>query len=364
MRNQKFKKLLAGVLTGTLIMGMGTTVLAQTGNATGSETGTGTGSFEGHVDKEVVAVTLPTAADASVFNYKMDPEGLIAATEGAKHSGATFETGKNVFFQSSTNNWTSNSAKLKVVNKGTVDVDVTISANTAANDDVAMASSATFAEENKNAELYLGLLVADKAAVAVQAVATDPKDDAKVSVGLRGNSANYEVTSTDSGYAFAAKAGVPDTAWNNFEFGLTGACNPNGDYSAEDLAGSNVNVTWSYAVREEDSTVDLLAANAVSDVAPSITTTEYELITGTALDINVNLGAGNLGATTVSKVTHPTVDSLDYLSSGMVTYDVANKKITLSADLVSGLIANNVPGLKVVFDDDAGTSVPLTFTWQ
>ena len=41
----------------------------------------------------------------------------------------------------------------------------------------------------------------------------------------------------------------------------------------------------------------------------------------------------------------------------MVTYDATNKKITLAADLVSGLISNNVSGLKVVFDDDAGITL-------
>lgn len=246
MQNQKFKKVLAGMLTTTMVLGMGTTAFAQTGDATGSGSGTGTGSFEGHVDKEVVAVTLPTA-DATTFSYKMDPEGLIAATDQAKYSDASFEEGKNVYFLSGENTWTSESKKLKVVNKGTVDVDVTVAAKTAENTNVAMSTTDTFTETDTAAKLYLGLKVANKAAVAV-----DTTDTAgKVVVGLRGNEANYEVTSTDAGYAFTAKSGVPDTAWNNFEFGLTGACNPKGDYSAANLTGSDVTVTWSYAVREE-----------------------------------------------------------------------------------------------------------------
>ncbi len=357
MQNQKFKKMLAGMLTSTMVLGMGTTVFAQTGTATGTGTGTGTGDFEGHVDKEVVAVTLPTATSAT-FSYKMDPEGLIAATQGTKHPGATFEEGKNVYFLSSANTWTSESEKLKVVNKGTVDVDVTVSAKTAANADLAMSATDSFAADDDAAKLYLGLKVADKTAVAV-----DTGETGKLTVGLKGNEDNYEIAAIDSGYAYNTKAGVPDTAWNSFEFGLTGACNPKGDYSKAGLAASNVTVTWSYAVREDDSTADMLTENAVSDAAPSIGTTTYTLTMDTPLDVNVNLGAGNLGATTVSKVTHPTADSLDYLATGMVTYDATNKKITLAADLVSGLISNNVSGLKVVFDDDAGTSVPLTFTW-
>ena len=270
-----------------MVLGMGTTAFAQTGDATGTGNGTGTGSFEGHVDKDVVAVTLPTA-DVNTFSYKMDPEGLIAATNKDKYPDASFEEGKNVYFLSGEDTWTSDSAKLKVVNKGTVDVDVTVVAKTAENTNVAMSTSDTFAENDTDAKLYLGLKIADKAAVAV-----DTTDTAgKVTVGLHGNEENYEVTSADSGYAYTVKTGVPDTAWNSFEFGLTGACNPNGDYSAAGLTGSDVTVTWSYAVREDDSTADMLDANATSEAAPSIATTSYTYTAGAAVEVPVNLGSG------------------------------------------------------------------------
>lgn len=356
MQNQKFKKVLAGMLTTTMVLGMGTTAFAQTGDATGSGSGTGTGSFEGHVDKEVVAVTLPTA-DATTFSYKMDPEGLIAATDQAKYSDASFEEGKNVYFLSGENTWTSESKKLKVVNKGTVDVDVTVAAKTAENTNVAMSTTDTFTETDTAAKLYLGLKVANKAAVAV-----DTTDTAgKVVVGLRGNEANYEVTSTDAGYAFTAKSGVPDTAWNNFEFGLTGACNPKGDYSAANLTGSDVTVTWSYAVREESSTADLLDANAVSDAAPSIATTSYQMVANTPIEISVNLGGGDLAATAVSRIMDPT-GAFDYLSGGYATYDANSKKITLLDTMVDACIAGNVSSVTVVFNDSVSTSVVITLT--
>lgn len=353
MQNQKIRKVLAGMLTTTMVLGMATTTFAQTGSATGTGTGTGTGSFEGHVDKEVVEVTLPTA-DAKTFSYKMDPEGLIAATNSAKYSDASFEAGKNVYFQSSDGNWTSNSTKLKVVNKGTVDIDVTVSAKTAANTDVAMADSETFGEDDTDAKLYLGLLVAEKDAVAIKEAAADSADDASVAVGLRGNADNYEVTSTDSGYAFAAKAGVPDTAWNSFEFGLTGACNPKGDYSAEDLAGSDVTVTWSYAVREDSSTNDLLDANATSESAPSIATTSYNLTADTPVEINVNLGGGALAATKVSALKNGTsslpTDSWSY----------AEGVLTITAARVNTLVNAGVSRTyTVVFNDTAKTTVDI-----
>lgn len=359
MKNKTFKKALAGTLAATMVLGMSMTAFAQTGTATGSGSGTGTGSFEGHVDKDVVAVTLPTDSNTTTFAYKMDPEGLIAATNNAKYSGQSFESGANVYFQSATNTWTKDSAKLKVINKGTVDVDVTVAAKTDANSEVAMSTTKTFESTDTAAKLYLGLQVANQAEVAV-----DTTDTAgKVTVGLKGNGDNYEITSVDGGgYGYTAKTGVPDTAWNSFEFGMTGACNPNGDYSASGLAGSNVTVTWSYAVRATDSSATLLDANAVTDAAPSIATKTYAMTAGTAIDISVDLGAGDLGASTVAKVMDPT-GAWDYLKGdNQASYDAANKKITLSAGMVDACMSANVGSVNVIFDDDAATSVVITLT--
>lgn len=352
MQHKKMKKVLAYVLAGTMTLGMSTTAFAQTGDATGTGTGTGTGTFEGHVDKDVVAVTLPTAS-ATTFSYKMDPEGLIAATNSAKYSNASFEAGKNVYFLSSSNTWTSKSEKLKVVNKGTVDVDVTVVATADANDEVAMSTTDTFESTDKAAKLYLGLEVANKAAVPVDTDGTT----GKVSVGLRGNDENFEITSTDSGYAFSAKSGVPDTAWNNFEFGLTGACNPNGDYSATGLAGSNVTVTWSYAVREDDSTADLLDGNAVSDAAPRITTTSYSLTADTQVEIPVSLGGGTLGATTISKVTDTSGTAVEKGAQ----WDFADGKLIFTTARVNALLNAKVDKVYIVhFDDQAKTKINVT----
>lgn len=354
MRSKVFKKTLAVTLAATMTLGMSMTVFAQTGDATGSGSGTGTGSFEGHVDKDVVAVTLPTDSNTTTFAYKMDPEGLIASTNNAKYSGATFESGANVYFQSETNTWTKDSAKLKVINKGTVDVDVTVAAKTDANDKVAMSTDKTFQSDDTAAKLYLGLKVANQAEVAV-----DTTDTAgKVTVGLKGNEDNYEITAVDGGgYGYTAKSGVPDTAWNSFEFGLTGACNPNGDYSASGLTGSNVTVTWSYAVRATDSTATLLDANAVADAAPSIATTSYTLTADTAVDIPVSLGGGNLKATTVSKVTDASGNAVE--KGAQWTY--SEGKVTFTASRVNALLGAKVDKVYTIhFDDTAKTKINVT----
>ncbi len=354
MNSKRFKKLLAGMLTATMVMGMGITASAADAPAT-SGSGTGDGEFEGHVNKSVVEVTLPTAS-ATTFAYKMDPEGLIAATEAQKYPGTTFESGANVYFLSAENTYTKDSAKLKVINKGTVDVDVTVKAKIADDTKIKMATSSTFAADNKDASLYLGLVVANEAAKAITKTDTTEASDAIVKVGLKGRDQNYEVTyTTDGGYAYAPKEGLVDANWNSFEFGLTGACNPNGDYSADALAAEDVTVTWSYAKHEASSTVTMLAENATADLDPSIADVNV-LEANAAAVLNVDLGAGTLAATSVTSVKW---NGTEYLGS-TITWDGSAKTLTVDAASANYFYENEGAGvLNITFDNGKTISVTL-----
>ncbi len=360
MNNQKIKKLLAAMLAGTMVLGMSATAFAAdvtTGNTTGS------GEFEGHVEKDVLLVALPTVASGdTTFAYTMDPEGLIAATEGAKDKDAEFEKGATVFFQSAPKKYTKESAKLKVVNKGTVAADVTVSAETAANADIAMAASNTFAADNTAAELYLGLKVADQTEQAVKAQASGV-NATSVSVGVKGAPDNFEVKYDDTTkkYTYEAKAGIPDTAWNSFEFGLTGACNPNGDYSKADLDAADVTVTWSYEERATGSTNPEVAENKTTDAAPSIAATPFDYDRGTTLDITANLGAGTLAATSIQKVeasNDGTAVTADFTS----VCTISGNKITLMSGQFGGASVGDTRYLIVTFNNGKTARATLNIT--
>ena len=365
MNNKKFNKILAAFLAGTMVLGMSLTAFAaEDGDAETSVAGstTGEGAFEGHVEKSVLLVQLPTVSEGDkTFAYTMDPEGLIAATEGAKDKTATFEAGATVYFLSAEKTYTSESAKLKVVNKGSVDADVTVTAETASNTNIAMAGSAVFGEDNKNAELYLGLKVAAENAVAVKAHA-DGTDPVSVTVGLKGTPGNFEVKYDEANktYSYAAKDGVAETAWNSFEFCLTGACNPNGDYSDENLTAADVTVTWSYAERAEDSDATLLEENATTDKDASIGATgTYNKTTG-VITATVDLGAGT-GATTLASAKYGSTEA-------KATNDVVNATISGTAftgsvsDAVKTGWANLSGPVYVVITLANGTSQTVTLT--
>lgn len=288
MQNRKFKKILAGMLAMTMIFG--STLTAFAAETSGSSTGTGT--FEGHVDQNVVLVQLPTQT-TDLYNYTIDPEGLIAKTGASKYGEeVTFEEGKSVYFQSEANKYTGKSAAAKVVNMGTVDIDLTVTAKTAENTKVTMVDAVSEFAESTDALLFLELDVSGQKA----AVKTD--DTGKVEVGLCGNPANYEVQyDTESGkYVFGTKANTPATAWNYCEVTLSGACNTAGDWSAEALAASDVTVTWSYAAQDGTDDFTDLAENATTESAPTFTAGE------TAGTINYTAGSGNKALKSITSI--------------------------------------------------------------
>ncbi|HCT91789.1 MAG TPA: hypothetical protein DF613_10505 [Lachnospiraceae bacterium] len=93
----KFRKLMAGTLAATMVVGSGMTVFASNTN-TGDATGQGT--LLPHVDKEITTVTLPTTSEvANVFNYTVDPEALIKDAGTLADGTGVTGNDEGVYFQ-------------------------------------------------------------------------------------------------------------------------------------------------------------------------------------------------------------------------------------------------------------------------
>lgn len=361
MRGKKTKRMLALMLTGTMTLGMSVTAFAA--DPAGSGSGTGAGALEGHVNKSVLAVTLPTDSDTTTFKYTIDPEGLIAATQAAKYPNKTYDSSTGVYFQTSADNFTDKSAKLKVTNKGNVDADVTVEVSVAENSGItAMKAKDGFTAAGAE-ELYLGLLVNDDAGVAVTAAGDSGK--ATKTVGLKGREANFEVQydSENSKYIYAIKDGVTEAAWNSFEFGLEGACNTKGDYSAEDFVVPTVTVTWSYVAHPESGGATMLPENATEelpDAKPSIPTVTYDYDRTQDLDITVNFGRGDLEATSVTQI-QASNDGVNVAADVTSSFTVSGTKFTLpQGKQFGGAQVGQKRYLIFTFDDDANTKVVVT----
>lgn len=181
----KLKKLMAGTLAATMVLGSSMTVFAE--DQTGTATGTGTSV--GHVDKEVLTVTLPTDT-ANVFNYWIDPERVIDLAGSLADGTSVTSNADGVYFKQSDNTYASTSNEVEFEGKNSVAVDVSVAAAvTAGTNDIT--------------------LVADEDALAA---ATTPALLMKLVVGT-----DTKAITSEGATAKAELAGVP----GNFEVKVT-----------------------------------------------------------------------------------------------------------------------------------------------
>lgn len=264
------KKALAIVLAATMTMGSSMAAFAAD---TGSGTTTGTGTNEGHVDKEVINVVLPTVdAGSSPFSYITDPERLIQATAGARYEDFTFpeaESDTGVYFQVGDKEYANTSQTLKVINKSSANVKVTVDVTAKTPDSGTALALATDGESGlkDDTPLFLNLKVGqeNKAVTAI---------DTKVTVEkvIGGTEDNFEVTyDADGGYKYVPKADA--NKWNALEISMNGKVfKKTVDANA---AAPKLEVTWAY---EKDTTT------AVD------TSDQVEYVDGPSISINKNDG--------------------------------------------------------------------------
>lgn len=146
MKNN-LKKVVAFGLAATMVFGSAMTVLAEDTIENKSGTAkeiTGTAGVNGTVDKQVYSVTVPT--DAYIRNavsYKVDPQGLVAATAGAQY-GPSIQVGtdKGVWFGNTSGDQTAQSPSvtgisnesdvIKITNKSARPLDLAVKITTTA----------------------------------------------------------------------------------------------------------------------------------------------------------------------------------------------------------------------------------------
>ncbi len=371
MQNKKIQKLMAGMLATTMLMASTLTVFAEESEPT-SGTSTGSGAFEGYVEETYAKVSLPTVEEGT-YNYLVDPNGLIVATEGAAHSGIEFEQNKKLFFTNSATSMTSASNKATVINLGTDAIDVTVSATVSAlPTGVSLAATEEALAGNTAAQIFMQLNVSNglsetpegEAVNEKTAIATAADTAAEITVGLAGNPDNFEIVYANDAYAFAQKTGVQNTNFNSFEFWLNGDCNSHEGWESTsiDTAGS-IAVTWSFEARADESTEPMLAENAVeykAEAAPSIATTTYVMTAGTDLAVNVDLGKGDKAANGIAGVTY-TVSGGS--AADMATnYSFADNVLTIKAKAIDYIISKGGASVTVKFNDTNNTEVVLSLT--
>lgn len=331
---QNFKRFTAVALAATMIVGGSIAAFAEETVTTGTTIGSGTS--EGHVDKHVVKVILPTIADGSTpFAYTMDVERLIQGTSNAKYSGATFPAAASdtgVYFLSSTNTYTNKSEELTVTSESSAAVKLIVDVEVESHDtDITLVDTAP-ATDVTEPQLYLALTVGDT----TKAVKKDEK--VSVEVDIAGVPDNFKTTVENGEYVYSPLGSTDSgfTAWNTSKISMSGAASK---ASAEGLTAPTLKVTWSW--------VDPEAGLSVSPTSLSSSVT------------NVTISGIADGATLTNVKFLKADNSTVAMTSGThYSFTASTGKFTV---LKSALLGSSYVGSKFVltFSDDTTVEIPV-----
>ena len=330
---RKLKRVVAITLAATMVAG-GSLMSFAAGETSGEAQGTG--SSEGHVDKKVTNVVLPTVStgSASPFAYTMDPERLVSGTDHAKYENAEFpdkSSDTGVYFNNGPKGgegadkdnvvYANTSTAQKVINKSSHAIDLTVKAEAVTTDtDIPLVEKTAIAPADA-ASLYLGLLVDTEAAAAVT------KDTAATkTVSIDGTEDNFKIAAKadKSGYeyreltlaeyqALDGNSGKNqadyDASWKFASFKLEGSTTTDKTISSATTAPT-VKVTWSW--------VDPSAE-------PSLSQTNF---TKDASNSPIEVIVNNLGDDTIKAV----INNGSELGGSMVT--ISGNKVILTSTLL------------------------------
>lgn len=357
----KLKRIAALALAATMVMGCSITALAD---PLGSGTTDGDGTSEGHVEKELINVVLPTiAAGSTPFAYTMDPERLIQATEAAMYAdGAIFpeaESDTGVYFLTEENTYANESNTLQVINKSSCPITLTVNVGATASaggKDIALATSSTVATTG-TPDLYLGLKVGND----TQVVSTTAANVVKTIPGVE---SNFEIAVTENNgtksYAYQQKAST--TAWKAIDISMEGAVS-NLDI-ASDTTAPKVTVTWSYDKAASDVTLadDVVDySDAPANAAPTAASTAT-FVKGTGVTINTNLGSGNLAATAITKVQLAKTSDGTYSDADSSKVTISGSNVTILGTNYASVTAGEKRYAKIIFNDEAHSAKVVELT--
>jgi hypothetical protein len=229
-----YKKILAGVLATSMVMGSSVVVLADEGRTTGS------GKVEGSTSDKVFRVELPTIAENDdTFNYIIDPLGLIEEAGADRYGALTFEASTSVYFKNTgttiTEDYAHESDALTVKNYSTDPVDLTVTVKATDVEGITLTDDETFAND-KNTSLYLALQgvkadgtddSANIGKVGSTGVAQITKQLAKIGTGSATGKEPYVIkwNPIRDQYEYVWNA-TTDATVDQYSFKLTGKCNP------------------------------------------------------------------------------------------------------------------------------------------
>lgn len=321
MNNKAAKRTLAVALAGALAFASPLTALAT------DLSSEGTATYEGDkIENDVMEVTLPTIT-GTPYDFTADPNNLLSAKNN-RLDGKTVDNSTGILFEYEQDKFGPNSAVLEAESKSAVDVDVTVTAKVKGTYDgvVEFAEDDSFKDKEgkdiTDKTIYLAVVDstdsdADKH-VKDAIKGTEEVKAAKVTSTVSGVPTNFELVNDSGTYKYAQVDSPTD--YNKAKFNLTGAINPNAEWTGVAEKGlPSIEVTWSYAKHQDGPSVSGGTASSATGVDFDVTFTK-----GTASTYTFSgLAAGE----TLSSVQQSADLNGTYNTSGNVTLDGSSVKV-------------------------------------
>jgi hypothetical protein len=368
--NKLGKKLVAGTLSATMVLGSTLAVFAEDTDTTTLPSGaqslaTGTGTSEGYVVLDVTKVVLPAAA---TVNYAIDPQGLLnkadSNTYGTAGAAVYFTNAATTDDGSATYSDTSDALTIK--NKSSYAVDVTLTVgvkngSSTALSDIKLVDKDALATAT-DPSLYLGVIAGDK----TTAVTSDGQTVTATAMEVP------EVNGDDvtSGYKLVAtktaKDGVtPSELGYYYYYDLTDGYTPGDDQTVSFKLTGAVNgvEAWKDVTETVVTSLTYTIEKHVDKKAPSIANTTPTVSAKTdTVTVSYDLGVGGLAATGVSSVVNKAAGAA--VPTARYSINTDDKTITFDATFVT----NNYDAIEstdgltitVTFDDASNTPVDIT----
>jgi len=194
--------------------------------------------------KDVVSVALPAISEdgESPFDFIIDPQGLIFATDAAKYGGGKVEEGATILFRNHEGEYdfSRRSDSLTVKNRSNVPVVVTVTASIEGLGDIEIAGSTDFGDSDV-CGMYLAVVddegnekpISEGGEISISTEMRKAPDDAYV----------YRIDEENGSYSYELSRSPEEIDFDSYSFGLTGYCNPNGNW--QDISVHPVvRVTW------------------------------------------------------------------------------------------------------------------------
>ena len=193
---------------------------------------------------DIVSVSLPVTGESgtSVFDFILDPQGLLYETDAVRYGGGRVEEGATLLFHNEEGEYdfSKRSDWLTVTNRSTVPVRVTVTAQVTDFGDVRLAESADFGESTEP-EVYLAM-EDDQGNILPLSV------DEQVTINLEMASAPentyvFKLDEETHTYQYGMSMDPNRIDFDTYSFGLTGACNSNAEWQ-NISAHPMITVTW------------------------------------------------------------------------------------------------------------------------